>query len=150
MTKVDIRQASLNDANDIFKVQRNSILNIKDYLYSQEIKQAWAPKDPTKIKEIIRSEKYYTVVAEINNKVVGFGSISNEEFELLFVDPNYQKLGIASQMLAHLESKATKPFKLKTPKNAVEFYHKKGYKIKSKFNTLIKSHIFDRFLVSKD
>lgn len=150
MTEIIIRQATLIDVERLFNIQRAAILNIKDYLYSKEIKQAWAPKNAEQAKQIIRSEKYYTVVAEINSFVVGFGSISNNEFQLLFVDPVYQRNGVASEIMKHLENKVQHPIEMKVPKNSVEFYHKRGYKIKSKFTTLLNNHVFNRFFASKD
>ncbi len=149
MSKFMIRPATIKDAEGIFQVHRDAILNIEDYLYSQELKKAWAPENSMRAQNIIQSEEFYTAVAVINKKVVGFGSITGNSLNLLYVDPKFQKQGIATEILEHLEFRLTKPIELKVSKNCVEFYHKLGYKILGKSNSIINNHVIDSFLAAK-
>jgi len=149
MTNIIIRPAKESNAERIFEIHRDAILNIEDYLYSQDLKQAWAPENSKRAEKIIISEQYYTVVAIIDKKVVGFGSVTENNLKLLYVDPNFQQQGVATKILQHLEERIPKPIELKVSKNAVEFYHKHGYKIRSKATVMFKNKAIDTFLAWK-
>ena len=149
MTHIIIRPAKESDAERIFEIHRDAILNIEDYLYSQDLKQAWAPENSKRAEQIVTLEQYYTVVALIDKKVVGFGSIIENNLKSLYVDPDFQKRGVATKILKHLEEKLTKPIESKVSKNAVEFYHKHGYKIRSKATVMFKNKSIDTFLAWK-
>jgi GNAT superfamily N-acetyltransferase len=149
MKNITIRIANEKDAEGIFHVHRESVLNVEDYLYSNKLKEIWAPENSIRAHKITTSEKYYTLVAVHKNKVVGFGAIYKGELNLLYVLPTYQKQGIATALLEQLEQKLIKPIEVKVPKNSVHFYTKKGYKIQAKTNVLISNHILDTFLALK-
>lgn len=149
MKNLIIRKATSKDAERIFEVHRESVLNVEDYLYSEKLRNAWAPENSIRANKITTSEKYYTAVATINSKIVAFGSIYKNELNLLYTHPNFQNNGIATLILKHLEDKLIKPIELKVPKNSVHFYSKKGYKIQAKTNIIISNQSLDSFLALK-
>jgi GNAT superfamily N-acetyltransferase len=74
------------------------------------------------------------VVAEIDNRVVGFGSIdvtATEHLRWLYLLPEYQRAGLGSRILQALEEIAwlngLKAIRLHSTPNAVQFYAKLGY-----------------------
>lgn len=98
--------------------------------------------------------EHYTVVAEENGRLAGFGDIaSTGYFNRLFVHPNFQRWGIASRMADELEKAAeqnaigvvfTQLTGLARP-----FFAKRGYHV-MKTDTLQKrGQRFDLFIMRK-
>ena len=53
------------------------------------------------IKETVL-DKYY-IVADLDNKIVGTGSLFEDELRNIFIDPDYQRKGIGRSITFHLE-----------------------------------------------
>lgn len=104
-------------------------INIKDY--SKEQVNAWANKniDLSKWNDSLLS--HYTVIAEINKNIVGFGDISKTGYlDRLYVHYNFQNQGIATAICNKLEQNVNTP-KIITHASitARNFFEKRGYKV---------------------
>lgn len=112
-------------------------INSKDY--NEKQLSAWADNsDSLTARRRNDLLAQFTLVAEINGKIVGFGSIDKSGcLDLLFVHKDYQKQGIATALCGELE----KNYSLITTYSSITakpFFEKRGYQV-------IKSHEVERF-----
>jgi len=108
------------------------IINAKDY--SEKQLNAWATGH-IDLEQWNRSFlSHYTVIAEINGTVVGFGDIDNTGYlNRLFVHADFQHQGIATAICDELEQ-AMHAEKIVTHASitAKNFFEKRGYKVITK------------------
>ncbi len=108
------------------------IINAKDY--SEEQLNAWATGH-IDLEQWNRSFlSHYTVVAETDGTVVGFGDIDNTGYlDRLFVHADFQHQGIATAICDKLEQ-ASHAEKIVTHASitAKGFFEKRGYKVVAK------------------
>lgn len=102
-------------------------VNIRDY--SKEQTDAWADGniDPKKWNESFLT--HYTVIAEEDGVIVGFGDITNDGYlDRLYVHKDFQRKGIATAICDELE-KRTNSVKITTAASitAKPFFEKRGY-----------------------
>lgn len=73
----------------------------------------------------------YFMVALVDDKVVGTGSLDGDEIKAVFVDPDHQRRGIGRAIMEELErygkSKGLKEVRLNATITAFEFYKKLNY-----------------------
>ena len=103
--QIEIRQATLEDLTEVTSIFRNTILHVCSKDYSEKHIKVWASgaDDIEKWKE--RIHKFYFIVAEIENVVVGFAYLTKGNyFDGLFIHKDYQRLGIASKLMRIIES----------------------------------------------
>ena len=108
------------------------IINAKDY--SEEQLNAWATGHIDLEQWNCSFLSHYTVVAEIDGTVVGFGDIDNTGYlDRLFVHADFQHQGIATAICDKLEQ-ACHAEKIVTHASitAKGFFEKRGYKIVAK------------------
>ncbi len=126
-----IREYRPEDCKEVFELFFNTVhsVNIKDY--SQEQVNAWVRKD---IDIEVWGEsllKHYSIVAEENNTIIGFGDIDEIGYlDRLFVHKDYQNRGVATAICNRLEQKILKG-KVITQSSitAKTFFEKRGYKV---------------------
>lgn len=98
-----LRSARPEDAQQIGQLIYDTvrIINRKDY--TEEQVKAWAP-DPMIFSTYTES---YAYVAEVNGVIAGFGNLNSEGYlHRFYIHKDYQGLGVGSQLLGALESKA--------------------------------------------
>jgi len=108
MEGLTLRQAIESDVENITQLFFDTIqsINIKDY--SQEEVDDWSSWKTDIDKWLEKMQEQYFVVAEINNMILGFGSLAKDGYlDFLFVDKNTQGQGVASAILSEIERKAT-------------------------------------------
>lgn len=129
-----LRDYTPNDCKTLAELFFNTvhIINAKDY--SEEQLNAWA-NGRIDLEQWNRSFlSHYTVVAEIDGTVVGFGDIDNTGYlDRLFVHADFQHQGIATAICDKLEQ-ASHAEKIVTHASitAKGFFEKRGYKIVAK------------------
>jgi len=107
MKNIFIKVANDSDINDITNLFYETIQNINCKDYPQDEIDDWSSwhADLDKWKETI-SQQFF-IVAIINNTVVGFSSLASDGYlDFMFVHKDYQKQGIAKQLLRSIEAKA--------------------------------------------
>ena len=107
MEDIILRQAIESDVENITQLFFDTIQNINIRDYSQEEVDDWSSwkADIDKWKEKMREQ--YFVVAEINNKIVGFSSLAKDGYlDFMFVHKDNQGQGVASALLYEIERKA--------------------------------------------
>lgn len=142
--KLDIilRKAELNNLKEIQSLFKETILYTcqKDYTVNQRNTWASSINNIDKWKLAIQNE--YFIIALQNEKIIGFGSLKNGNYlNLLYVHPNYLKVGIASNIYEELkkESLRLKYKKLEADVSitALPFFEKKGFKVLKKNYNII-------------
>jgi ribosomal protein S18 acetylase RimI-like enzyme len=80
-----------------------------------------------------RNRKGYVFIAERDGKVVATGSLAGGEITGVFVDPEYQRMGIGAEVMSHLEDRAAaagcKEVELSVSLPSRGFYERQGYTI---------------------
>ncbi|KPI48506.1 acetyltransferase [Clostridioides difficile] len=121
-----IRKSNDKDINKIMEIWKESTIKAHDFIN----KEYWENNYNTVKNEYIPISD--TFVYEDGQEIKGFISIINKSFiGALFINSNYQNLGIGSKLLDY----ATKEYKnlslavYKDNKKAVVFYNKKGFNI---------------------
>lgn len=128
---VTIRLAQLNDIDAILAVQEMSLRQISPGYYSPDQIDALV-QDQSKY----RYQDFLQVVAESEEGIVGFGSLSTWPFPQIsgiYVHPDLTRQGIGTQLIQELEHLAvtqTKPWRVLRVLSslmAAEFYQSQGY-----------------------
>jgi len=132
MNNIEIRVANDSDVNEITNLFYETIQNINRKDYPQDEIDDWSSwyADIDKWKETI-SQQFF-IVAIIDNVVVGFSSLATDGYlDFMFVHKDYQKQGIAKQLLRAIEEKAVlqnnKQIYSDVSITARSFFESKGY-----------------------
>lgn len=99
--------------------------------YSEKQLYAWATGTVDLIRWNQSFRSHYTIVAEINGNIAGFGDIdSNGYLDRLYVHKDYQRRGIGSSICSILENMVNSD-KIITHASitAKGFFEKRGYKV---------------------
>lgn len=127
---MDIRKFIPDDAMEISKVIRHSLTLINSKDYSEEIIKFMIEYfSPQTILEL--SQKRHMLVAIVNSKIVGTGSLQDDTIYSLFVDPNHVGRGIGTKLIQKIEELAKNNHitVLKVPSSitAIGFYIRLGF-----------------------
>lgn len=154
---MEIREYKSSDCNKIADLFYNTVhfINAKDY--TQKQLNVWATGN-VDIYEWNKSFlNNYTLVAEENNMIVGFGDINNQGYlDRLYVHKDYQNIGIATALCDRLEKQyPVEHIITHSSITAKPFFEKRGYEvIKKQFvkrngirltNYIMKKHINSNF-----
>lgn len=124
-----IRQYKNNDFETVAKLFYETVHTVNAEDYASEQLTAWA-KSPDSLKSRQNDLlKQFTLIAEINGAVVGFGSIDQAgRLDLLFVHKDHQRTGVATALCNKLERgfSAVKTYASITAK---PFFEKRGYAV---------------------
>lgn len=149
-----LRQATETDVLDLIKMAQETIKQVCIKDYSSKQVQAWSERinRPERFKEAI-TEQYF-IVLEIENKIVGFGSLLNCNYiDFIYVHPNYPRMGIASKIYNRLIIKA-QAAKQKTLTSDVSitgrpFFESKGFKVVKEQENKIDDTVLVNFKMNK-
>ncbi len=129
-----LRAYTPDDCKTLAELFFNTVHTINAKDYSEEQLDAWATGH-IDLEQWNRSFlSHYTVVAEIDGTVVGFGNIDNMGYlDRLFVHANFQNQGIATAICDKLKQ-ASNAEKIVTHASitAKGFFEKRGYKVVTK------------------
>lgn len=129
LTHISIRNYMSSDFPSVSDLFCDTIkhINIRDY--SDVQCKAWIANSDKLNKRRARLATQRTLIAEINGKTVGFGSIDDCGYlDMLFVHRDYQHLGIATALCNQLE----RGFDIITTYSSVTaraFFEKRGYTV---------------------
>lgn len=135
-----IRRADLEDTDQIRQLFYDTVTNInsKDYDTAQISLWASGYKDINKWSAKIKEQ--YFLVAEEDNFITGFGSITSDGYlDYMYVHKDHQGKGIASGLLKNLELIAfehdVKEIRAEVSITARPFFRSKGFEITKTFIT---------------
>ncbi len=136
MISIKIRQALIEDVNQITQLFFDTIQNINIKHYSKEEVDDWSSWKTDTDKWLERIQEQYFVLAEINNQIVGFSSLAEDGYlDFMFVHKDFQGLGIASDLLSEIEHQASEQnneiIYSDVSITAKEFFEKKGFIVES-------------------
>ncbi|MDC3424712.1 GNAT family N-acetyltransferase [Aquibacillus sp. 3ASR75-11] len=127
-----IRKAANGDSEAIYNVHFDTIKNVCSSHYTQSQVKVWAGKiKPNAYLENIESKEM--LVAEINDKIVGFGQLNldNSEIEAVYVRSSNLRMGVGQRLFQKLEMIAKdnglQKLSLISSLNAIEFYKRLGF-----------------------
>ncbi|HCJ1109646.1 TPA: GNAT family N-acetyltransferase [Legionella pneumophila] len=131
MTKIFIRAANFDDAEDISKLIIKTLQesNIKDYS-TKIIEEVIESFSPTKITSRMAQRQIFIAIEQ--NQIIGTASLEDNMVRSVFVLPSKQMKKIGLQLMNHLENIAKEQNiqHLTVPSSitAEAFYRKLGYK----------------------
>ena len=134
-----IRTARPNDAEAIVDVHFAAVHGVPTTSYSPAVIDSWygtiGTNDRIERKRYNIKKGEHTVVAIVEDHIVGFGSIvlEDEKLRALYVRPEFGKHGIGKAILTNLEQFAVsvglKQLHLDASLNAEAFYESHGYAV---------------------
>ena len=133
MEVIQIRRATLQDAEAICLVHKASITELCSSHYTPEQIEGWAgPKKPDDYQQSIKDG--IMLVAERENEVVGLAGMMDPAkgiIEALYLHPDHIGQGIGTRLLDALEgeskSAGAPKVTLKATLNSVSFYQARGF-----------------------
>lgn len=132
-SKISIRLSKLSDLTEMQKLFVDTISTICKDDYSPEQIKVWTSsiENTQRWKDKLTSQ--YVFVAELDNKMVGFASLENNDyFDFLYVHKDYQRQGIADRLYFEIEKEAIKRkatvLNSDVSETARRFFEKKGFK----------------------
>ena len=150
-----IRKFSESDTSFLINLFRKTVHTVCKKDYSPDHLNAWAPEVIDSDKWNSRLSQSYTIVAEINNTLVGFANLKADGYiDMLFVDANYQGQKVASTLLNHLEEKA-KGLRFKQIYSDVSitarpFFTSRGFDIQEEYDKKVGEIVFQNAIMKKD
>lgn len=132
---LSFREYKSSDLENIIWLFKNTVAEINKRDYSDKEIGAWIGNiDKEKWQETL--SRHYTIVAELFNKVVGFGDINQDYLDRLFIHKNYNGLGLGGEIANLLEEKAERNGfeKIYTHASitAKDFFVRRGYEVNKK------------------
>lgn len=95
------------DTDPLLDLFRDSVRNIARKDYSEEQVHAWAPDDLDRQSWASKCASRQTFVAELDGALAGFGDLEADgHVDMMFVHSRFQRRGVASLLLAQIESSA--------------------------------------------
>lgn len=134
---VSVRPARESDAGELARIQFDAVRAGAAAFYTSEVMQGWAPApSDARIEELRRamtSPSEAWVVAEIEGRVVGFGSIAPAAGALrgVYACPSAPRRGVGGTIVAELErlaqARAAASLEITAPLNAEKWFARHGY-----------------------
>lgn len=101
---ITIRQATPNDPEVIIPLFKETIEVVNSKDYSAEQIRVWKNGASKKERWLKKISEQYFLIAEIDNEIVGFGSITLDGYlDFMYVSKNHQRAGVAKTLYGQLE-----------------------------------------------
>jgi putative acetyltransferase len=124
------RPAAPEDATQLFKLRRKSIIGLAPKGMSVSQAETWAENlTLAGMERKIREMEIW--VAELNGQAVGWGAIHGDRLEGLYTDPDFAGQGIGTELLTKIEDlmrrRDIRTIRAEASLNAEGFYLRRGY-----------------------
>ena len=153
--KIKIRSFDGSDTSSLMDLFGETVHHVNNAEYLLEHLDAWAPAQPDLKKWKARFKSSETIVAEIQEKIVGFGNLeqSSSTIGMLYVHKDYQRQGIATALLHALEKKLRKgecaTATAEASITARPFFEKRGYHLVRENRKMLNGTEFLNFIMEK-
>jgi putative acetyltransferase len=129
-----IRRATYNDLDEILQLFYNTVTEVCSFDYTKDQIGVWVASADKRQQWLERIARQYFLVAENDSKIVGFGSLENGDYvDLLYVHKDYQRQGVASELIKVLESESARCGSNRVSADASitarPFFERYGYKV---------------------
>jgi putative acetyltransferase len=125
------RRAMFNDANRLWDIRRQSILELAPPTMTVAEAQAWAAK-LTRCGMEMKLRELEVWVAERGGIVAGWGAIRGDRLEGLYTAPEFAGQGVGAALLDRLEGlmrdRKFLSVRAEASSNARDFYLRRGYR----------------------
>jgi len=124
--EINLRQATSEDVEDIAVLFRMTIKRNLPYL-----PELHSPEEDLKFfSNVVNTQD--VIVAQYNDKVVGFCSYTKGWLNHLYITPGFQDLGIGTSLVnkAKADNKELNLWVFQKNTNAINFYGKNGFELK--------------------
>jgi putative acetyltransferase len=129
MDLVKIREYKSSDCKILGNLFYDTVHSVNTKDYSEEEVDAWASKNKDFSKWDSVFNLNYTLIAYIDNKIIGFGDIDKSGYlNMLYIHKDYQGKGIATLICNKLE-KGHNEITTDASITAKRFFEKRGYKV---------------------
>jgi len=130
------RQAVISDLEEMQQLYIETIQSVCKFDYNPKQIEAWTYGVKNKERWIEVIEKQFVLLAIIENKIAGFGTLKDDNYiDFFYIHKDFQRQGIADKILNELESEARKHHsKIITSDisiTAKPFFKKKGFVVKA-------------------
>lgn len=151
---LQIRRYLSSDCEEIMQLFYDTVHTVNKRDYSEAQLDAWAPKNPDQQKWKKTLSEHYSIVAEIEDQIVGFCDMDDTGYlDHLFVHRCYQRQGIATILLDKIEEYASmtgiKYIITHVSITAKPFFIEKGFEIVKKQTVLRRGEAFTNFIMRK-
>ncbi len=152
---INFREATQDDLPEITAIFRDTIRAVNSKDYSEKQIEVWS-SGADKIKTWQdRIKKFYFLVAEIDQQIVGFSYLKNGNYlDGLFVHKDFQRQTIASKLLRIMESRVSMngfdTIKSDVSITALPFFDSHFYEVEKKQKKSLKGLVFENYIVYKD
>ncbi|MBY6951194.1 GNAT family N-acetyltransferase [Clostridium botulinum] len=131
---MNIRMYQLEDCREIVELFYNTVHSINSRDYNSAQLDVWAPKEIDIVSWDKSLSQHYSVVAEENGVIIGFGDLdATGYFDRLYVHKDYQGIGVATTIANELERYAQENHISIVTTNASitakPFFEKRGYEV---------------------
>lgn len=149
-----IREASLEDLEQITELFRETVLQINSKDYSDKQVQTWASRADNTNKWRDRIRHQYFIVAEQEGQIIGFGSITKEAYlDTIFVHKDHQHEGVGTeilhQLLEHARNSGKAEIYTEASLTARPFLEKHGFRTKKPQQKVRDGVVFVNFAMIK-
>lgn len=134
-TSFIIRQANEVDLQRMQTLFVDSVKSICSKDYNHDQINAWISGIENKDRWAQIIQKQFTLIAENSNILLGFASVANQNYiDLLYVDKDFQNLGVAKTLYLEILSEAIKEKQTKLISDvsitALSFFKRLGFEVK--------------------
>lgn len=146
-----IRKYKDEDCETLTKLFYETVHSINSADYTKEQLDVWADGKPN-LEEWKKSfQEHYTIVAEIDGIIVGFGDIvKNGYLDRLFVHKDFQNIGIGTEICNYLEKAfCTEKITSHVSITAKPFFESRGYKTIKEQQVIRKNISLTNYLMEK-
>lgn len=149
-----VRLFVADDMDDVVSLFRGTIHTVNAKDYTQEQLDAWAPENINKDRWCARLLSHFTVVAEAEGVICGFGDLhDNGYFDHLFVHKDFQGQGVGSLIVEEIEryakSNGLLQLEVHVSITAKTFFLSKGYFVVSEQQVEYNGQTFTNFQMKK-
>ncbi|MCM1006755.1 MAG: GNAT family N-acetyltransferase [Ruminococcus flavefaciens] len=124
-----IREYQTTDCKELRNLFYDTVHTVNARDYTKEQLNVWAPEEAD-LEEWNRSFlKHYSIVAVLNEIIIGFGDIDEGYLDRLYVHRDYQRKGVATAVCNELEQSVKGKIVTHASITSRPFFEKRGYRV---------------------
>jgi putative acetyltransferase len=152
-TEIYLRPYKKEDLLELVELFFNTVHNIASKDYTEKQLNAWASGNIDLNAWNHTLSENHTIIAEIDEKIVGFGDIAGDYLNRLYVHEDYQGMGIATQITNHLENYALNQgiqiIEVHASITAKPYFEHRNYKVVKEQQVVRNGESITNFVMSK-